>query len=44
VKYCPSNVLHFFPVSRFPKRLAKSPKVIADRIADQLYPVKKRIG
>jgi len=31
-------------VSRFPKRLAKSPKVIADRIADQLYPVKKKIG
>jgi len=43
-KYCPSNVLHFFPISRFPKRLAKPPQLIADRIADQFYPVKKKIG
>jgi len=42
VKYCPSNVLHFFPISRFAKRLAKPPHLIADRIADQFYPVKKR--
>jgi carbon-monoxide dehydrogenase iron sulfur subunit len=44
VKYCPSDVLHFFPISRFPKRLAKPPQLIADRIADQFHPVKKRIG
>ena len=43
VVYCPSNVLHFHPLSRFPKRLAKPPQVIADQIADQFYPVKKRI-
>ncbi len=43
VKYCPSDVLHFFPISRFPKRLAKPPQLIADRLADQFHPVKKRI-
>lgn len=43
-KYCPSNTLHFLPLSRFPKRLAKPAKVIASRIADQFYPVKKKIG
>ena len=42
-KFCPSDVLHFLPISRFPKRLAKSPQLIADRIADQFYPVKKKI-
>jgi len=45
VKYCPSEVLHFFPPPRFPRRrLAKSPELIADRIAEQLYPVKKEVG
>lgn len=43
VKYCPSDTLHFLPLSRFSKRLAKPPKLIADRIADQFYPVKKTI-
>ena len=42
-KYCPSNTLRFLPLSRFPKRLAKSAQVIASRIADQFYPVKKKI-
>jgi hypothetical protein len=41
--FCPSNVLHFFPLSRFPKRLAKPPQLIADQTADQFYPVKKKI-
>lgn len=44
VKYCPSNTLHFLSLSRFPKRLAKPAKVIASRIADQFYPVKKTVG
>jgi Fe-S-cluster-containing hydrogenase component 2 len=43
VKYCPSNTLHFLLLSRFPKRLAKPPELIARRIADQFYPVKKEI-
>lgn len=42
-KYCPSNTLHFLPLSRFPKRLAKPPELIASRIADQFYPVKKEV-
>jgi Fe-S-cluster-containing hydrogenase component 2 len=40
-KYCPSNTLHFLPLSRFPKRLAKPAKLIASRIAEQLWPAKK---
>ena len=43
VKYCPSNTLHFQPLSAFSKRLAKPAKVIADRIADQFYPVGKKV-
>jgi len=42
-KFCPSDTLRFLPLSRFPKRLAKSAQVIASRIADQFYPVKKKI-
>jgi Fe-S-cluster-containing hydrogenase component 2 len=42
-KFCPSDTLRFLPISRFPKRLAKSAQVIASRIADQFYPVKKKI-
>jgi len=42
-KYCPSNTLHFLALSRFPKRLAKPAKLIASRIADQFYPVKKEL-
>jgi Fe-S-cluster-containing hydrogenase component 2 len=42
-KYCPSNTLHFLSLSRFSKRLAKPAKQIADRIADQFYPVKKEV-
>lgn len=41
-KYCPSNTLHFLRLSRFPERLAKPPELIASRIADQMYPVKKK--
>jgi carbon-monoxide dehydrogenase iron sulfur subunit len=41
-KYCPSNTLHFLARSRFPKRLAKPAHLIASRIADQFYPVKKK--
>ena len=44
VSHCPSQVLHLFPASRFPKRLAKPPQLIADWVADQFYPVKKRLG
>ena len=43
-KYCPSNTLHFLPLSRFPKRLAKPAKLIASRIADQFYPVRKEVN
>lgn len=43
VKYCPSDTLHYFPSSRFPKRLAKPPELIAKQIANQFYPVKKEI-
>ncbi|MFC1899924.1 4Fe-4S dicluster domain-containing protein [Chloroflexota bacterium] len=42
-KYCPSDVLHFLPISSFSKRFAKPAKVIASRIADQFYPVPKEI-
>lgn len=42
-KYCPSNTLHFLSLSRFPKRLAKPAKLIANMIADQFYPVKKEL-
>ena len=41
-KYCPSNTLHFLARSRFPQRLAKPAPLIASRIADQFYPVKKK--
>ncbi len=40
-KYCPSNTLHFLARSRFSKRLAKPAALIARRIADQFYPVRK---
>ena len=40
-KYCPSNTLHFLAISSFSKRLAKPAKLIASRIADQFYPVRK---
>jgi carbon-monoxide dehydrogenase iron sulfur subunit len=44
VKHCPSQVLHFFPPPRFSrKHLAKPAKLIASRIADQFYPVKKEV-
>jgi len=42
-KYCPSNTLHFLAISRFSKRLAKPAKLIASRIADQFYPVRKEV-
>ena len=42
-KYCPSNTLHFLSISRFSKRLAKPAKLIASRIADQFYPVRKEV-
>ena len=42
-KYCPSDTLQFLPISRFAKRLAKPPELIAKRIADQFYPVRKEI-
>lgn len=42
--YCPSDTLHFLPLSRFSKRLAKPPELIASRIADQFYPVKKELN
>ncbi|MCW4040299.1 MAG: 4Fe-4S dicluster domain-containing protein [Candidatus Bathyarchaeota archaeon] len=42
-RYCPSNVLHFLLLSRFSKRLAKPPELIAERIADQFYPVEKNV-
>ncbi len=40
-KYCPSNTLHFLARSRFSKRLAKPAALIARRVADQFYPVRK---
>ena len=43
VKYCPSNTLHFLSLSSFSKRLAKPAKLIASRIADQFYPVPKKM-
>jgi hypothetical protein len=43
-KHCPSDTLHYLSLSRFPKRLAKPAKLIAQRIADQFYPVKKDVG
>ena len=42
-KHCPSNTLHFLPISRFSKRLAKPPELIASRMADQFYPVNKEL-
>ena len=42
-KYCPSNVLHFLVKSMFSKRLAEPVDVIANRLADQFYPVKKQV-
>jgi Fe-S-cluster-containing hydrogenase component 2 len=42
-KYCPSDTLHFLEKSRFSKRLAKPAKLIASRLADQFYPVPKKI-
>ncbi len=42
-KYCPSNTLHFLAISSFSKRLAKPAKLIASRIADQFYPVRKEV-
>lgn len=42
-KYCPSDTLHYLSASRFAKRLAKPPQLIAERLADQFYPAKKNI-
>jgi carbon-monoxide dehydrogenase iron sulfur subunit len=42
-KHCPSNTLHFLMLSRFPKRLAKPPELIAERLTDNLYPVEKEV-
>jgi Fe-S-cluster-containing hydrogenase component 2 len=41
--FCPSDTLHFLPISRFSKRLAEPAKLIANRIADQFYPVQKEV-
>jgi hypothetical protein len=30
-------------LSRFPKRLAKPPELIAERLTDNLYPVEKEV-
>ncbi len=42
-KYCPSDTLRFLPKTPLAKRLAESPKVLAERLAEQFYPAKNKI-